>query len=291
MLSRILSTVLLWSIVIGSLWLLGVHAAVALLTLLSALTLHEFYALTEKMGFKPFRKIGLTFGVLMTAAPFYLWVFGFDEEIVASFTPALLAVAVVVFGIRILGERDNGNRIETLVSSMLGLLYVPFMLHYLVRLMLLTYGGSQQFFEFFPALDPGLVLCLWVVAVSKFCDVGALLTGLAIGRHKMAPNISPKKTWEGAVGGVFTSALVGAAINYFVGDLLPEKLTFVTAGIVGAVLAVTTIVSDLIESAMKRRADIKDTGALIPGIGGAFDLTDSLILTAPVAYLIFLFLT
>lgn len=288
--SRIFSTVLLWAVILGSLWLLGVHAAVALLTLLAALTLHEFYALTEKMGFRPFRKIGLTFSVLMTAAPFYLWVLGFDEEIVASLTPALLAVAVVVFGVRILGERDNDSRVETLVASVLGLLYVPFMLHYLVRLLLLTYGGSPELFEFFPPPDPGLVLCLWVVAVSKFCDVGALLTGLAFGRHKMAPNISPKKTWEGAVGGVFTSAFLGAVITFFAGDLLPEKLTLVTAPIIGAVLALTTIVSDLIESAMKRRADMKDTGALIPGIGGAFDLTDSLILTAPVAYLIFLFL-
>lgn len=290
MLSRIFSTVLLWAVIIGSLWLLGVHAAVALLTLLAALTLHEFYALTEKMGFRPFRKIGLTFSVLMTAAPFYLWVFGFDEEIVASLAPVLLALAVVVLGVRILGERDNNNRIETLVASVLGLLYVPFMLHYLVRLLLLTYGGAPDIFALFPPLDPGLVLCLWVVAVSKFCDVGALLTGLAIGRHKMAPNISPKKTWEGAVGGVLTSALLGAALSYFAGDWLPEKLTLLPAALIGAVLAVTTIVSDLIESAMKRRADIKDTGALIPGIGGAFDLTDSLILTAPVAYLIFLFL-
>jgi phosphatidate cytidylyltransferase len=289
-LSRILSTVLLWAVIIGSLWLLGVHAAVALLTLLAALTLHEFYTLTEKMGFQPFRKIGLAFGVLMTAAPFYLWVLGFDEEIVASLTPVLLAVAVVVLGVRILGERDNGNRIETLVASVLGLLYVPFMLHYLVRLLLLTYSGSPESLELFPPPDPGLVLCLWVVAVSKFCDVGALLTGLAIGRHKLAPKISPKKTWEGAVGGVLTSALLGAAIAFFAGDLLPEKLTLVTAPIVAAVLALTTIVSDLIESALKRRADLKDTGALIPGIGGAFDLTDSLILTAPVAYLIFLFL-
>lgn len=59
-----------------------------------------------------------------------------------------------------------------------------------------------------------LSLCLWVIAVAKFCDVGALLTGLAIGRHKLAPNISPKKTWEGAVGGVLIAAGVGAAIAF-----------------------------------------------------------------------------
>jgi phosphatidate cytidylyltransferase len=135
-----------------------------------------------------------------------------------------------------------------------------------------------------------LTLCLWVVAVSKFCDVGALLTGLAIGKHKMAPNISPKKTWEGAVGGVLISSGVGATIAFFAAEHLPESMTVGVAALIALPLALTTIVSDLIESAVKRRADTKDTGALIPGIGGAFDLTDSLILTAPVAYFIFMFL-
>ncbi|HET7536094.1 MAG TPA: phosphatidate cytidylyltransferase [Candidatus Didemnitutus sp.] len=279
MLSRILSTVLLWLVIIGSLWLFGAHAVVWLLTILAALTLHEFYALTEKMGHKPFRWVGLFFSVLMTAAPYYLTEYLFDGEEFGGFAPIVLAMAMVLFSVRILGERDNTNRVETLVSSMLGLLYVPFMLHYLLRVLLLFDDTS------------GMVACLWIVAVSKFCDVGALLTGMAIGKHKMAPNISPKKTWEGAVGGVLISCGVGAAFAYLAGEYLPEAMTPAVAAIAALPLALITIVSDLIESAMKRRADIKDTGKLIPGIGGAFDLTDSLILTSPVAYLIFLFLS
>jgi phosphatidate cytidylyltransferase len=119
--------------------------------------------------------------------------------------------------------------------------------------------------------------------------VGGLLTGLALGRHKMAPSISPKKTWEGTLGGLVFSMGIGAAIAYFASGHLPENLTPTVAALVALPLAVTTVISDLIESAIKRRADIKDAGKLIPGIGGAFDLTDSLILTAPVAYFIFLF--
>jgi phosphatidate cytidylyltransferase len=141
-----------------------------------------------------------------------------------------------------------------------------------------------------PGSDMGLALCLWLVAVAKFCDVGALLTGMAIGRHKLAPHISPKKTWEGAAGGVLTAAAVGAGIAALLPDYLPASFAPAVAALVAVPLAVVTIVSDLIESAMKRRADLKDAGKLIPGIGGAFDLTDSLILTAPVAYVIFLFL-
>ena len=278
--SRILSTLLLWAIVGFSLLYFGVHAAVALITLLAALTLHEFYTLTEKMGCKPFRWLGLLFCVLMMAGPYYATEYLFDGDELAGLVPGLLALSAVLFSVCILSARDNTNRVESLVASVLGLLYVPFMLHYLVRLLLL-----------FAEPSVGLALTLWVVFVSKFCDIGALLAGLAFGRHKMAPNISPKKTWEGAIGGVLVSAGIGAAGAYFFESSLPDILNPVSAAVIGALLAVTTIVSDLIESAIKRRADIKDAGTLIPGIGGALDLTDSLILTAPVAYFIFYFLT
>jgi phosphatidate cytidylyltransferase len=279
-LKRFLSTLLLWGIILGSLWYFGAHAAVWLLTLLSALTLHEFYGLAEKMGFRPFRWVGLLFSVLITAGPFYVSEYVTDGVEFGGLAPALLALSAVVFAFLILAYRDNTSRTESLVSSLLGVAYVPFMLHYLVRTMML-----------FDEPDAGLVLCLWVVAVTKFCDVGALLTGLAIGRHKMAPNISPKKTWEGAVGGVLIATGIGIALAYYAADYLPEKLTLTAAALIAPVLAIVGIVSDLVESVLKRRADIKDTGSLIPGIGGAFDLTDSLILAAPVAYVIFLFLT
>jgi len=279
-LSRIASTLVLWGVILGSLWYFGAHAAVWLLTGLTALTLHEFYLLAEKLGFRPFRALGLACSVLMTSLPFYLHRWGLEDRVLYSLAPALLAGAVVACGFRILGERAGPQRVETLAATVLGLAYVPFMLHFLVLILLLD-----------PRSDMGLALCVWLVAVSKFCDVGALLTGLALGRHKLAPEISPKKTWEGAVGGVLTSAAVGAALAVLLVDYLPPSFTPALAVLVSLPLAVVTIVSDLIESALKRRADLKDAGKLIPGIGGAFDLTDSLIFTAPVAYVVFLFLS
>jgi len=277
-LSRIASTLVLWTVILGSLWLFGAHAAVVLLTLLSALTLHEFYVLVEKMGHRPFRWMGLGFSVLITAAPYYLAYFTREPDVVQSLATGLVVVALVICCFRVLAERDTSNRMETIGATILGLLYVPFMLQFLVRLLMRDAESGDN-----------LALCLWVVAVSKFCDVGALLTGLVFGRHKMAPVISPKKTWEGAVGGVFVSAGVGAGLCFFLADRLPETLSPLLAAAIAVPLAIVTIVSDLMESALKRRADLKDTGKLVPGIGGAFDLTDSLILTAPVAYLIFMF--
>lgn len=279
MAKRIASTVLLWGVILASLWFFGPTAAVWLLTILAALTLREFYQLAEKLGFRPFHGMATGFSVLMTAGPYYLYKANFEIDQVASVAPFMLAIATAATAIRILPEREGNNRVDTLVATVIGLVYVPFMLHYFVRLLLVHEDSTV-----------GLVSCLWVVAVSKFCDVGALLSGMAFGKHKMAPVISPKKTWEGAVGGVLISCGVGALVAWVGQDYVPDKLTPLRAALLAAPLAVITIVSDLIESAMKRRADLKDAGSIIPGIGGAFDLTDSLILTAPVAYVMFLFL-
>ena len=277
--SRIFSTVTLWTVLLGSLWLFGSHAAVIILTLLAALTLYEFYGMTEKMGARPFRWMGLAFSLLITAAPYGLAYYSAESDVLASLPASLVVIALIVCCIRVLGERDAANRVETIAATMMGLLYVPYLLHFLVAILMREgYEGDN------------LALCLWTVAVSKFCDVGALLTGLAIGKHKMSPTISPKKTWEGALGGVAVSAGVGASIAYFASAHLSSSMTPLVAAAIAVPLAIITIVSDLIESVIKRRADTKDTGALIPGIGGAFDLTDSLILTAPIAYFIFQFL-
>src|SRR5690606_22211972 len=189
----------------------------------------------------------------------------------------IVALAVIVFSIRILGEREAHSRVETLAWTLFGLLYVPFMLQFLVRIILIDA----------PVHTTGLVLCVWLIAVTKFCDVGALLAGMAFGRNKMAPNISPKKTWEGAAGGVLVSIAVGSGIAYGFQDYLPHGFRPWVAAALAAPLAALAIVSDLVESIIKRRADAKDAGTTIPGIGGVFDLSDSLILTAPVGYVAF----
>lgn len=279
MLARLLSTLVLWTVILGSLYFFGSHAAVALITILATLTLHEFYGLTRKMGARPFHRMGLFFAVVMMAGPYYLAWFTEEPDVLGSVAAGLLVLAFLVSCIRVLGERDGTNRIETITATVGGLLYIPCLLHFFVRILMREADAGEN-----------LLLCLWVVAVAKFCDVGALLTGLAIGKHKLAPEISPKKTWEGAVGGVLVSAGVGAAFAFFAAERLPGSLTPVVAALIAVPLAIVAIISDLLESVIKRRADAKDTGRLIPGIGGAFDLTDSLILTAPAAYFIFLFL-
>lgn len=271
MLKRTLSTLALWTIVILCVKYFGAIGGVWLLTLISALTLREFYALVEKIGQRPFSGLGIAISVAITLAPCYL------EPHIPLRAELFLALAVVIFSLRILGERNSTNRVETLGWSLFGVVYVPFMLQFLVRILLLNT----------PSEHTGMALGIWLIAVSKFCDVGALLTGLALGKHKMAPVISPKKTWEGAIGGILSSALVGAVLVWGFKVYYPASFSPLVAALVALPVASIAIVSDLIESIIKRRADIKDAGQTIPGIGGVFDLSDSLILTAPVGWAFF----
>ncbi len=266
---RIFSTVLLWLVIFATMYFFGARGGIVLAVLVGTLTLRELYQMVRLMGHEPFDRLGMLFGAAIMLAPV--------AQIHLVTPETILAVSAVVFAIRIVGERNPENRVESLVWTLAGLVYVPFMLQFLVRILLLA--G--------PHANTGLVLVLWLIAVSKFCDVGALLSGMAFGKHKMAPVISPKKTWEGAVGGVLTSAALGAAIAWFCRDYLPATFTPLLAAAVAAPIAVLGIVSDLVESVIKRRANTKDSGATIPGIGGVFDLSDSLILTAPAGYLVF----
>ena len=274
MAKRILSTVLLWLFIFGVMWQFRTTGAVLLVALVSVLTLREFYQLLGSAGHAPFHRLGMFFGGLITLSP---WLY---QQIGIPKSSDALVLAVIVFSIRILSEREAAKRVEALGATLFGLVYVALMLQYFVRILtpvpddLVTPNGR-------------LILCLWLIAVAKFCDVGALLTGLAIGKHKMAPSISPKKTWEGAIGGVLVSMGVGALVAWLGRDVLPAHMTPLVAAFKAAPIAAVAIVSDLVESIIKRHAALKDSGAAVPGIGGIFDLTDSLLLTAPLGFFLF----
>ena len=133
---------------------------------------------------------------------------------------------------------------------------------------------------------PNGIYMVWMIFISSWiCDTCAYLTGMVIGKHKLAPVLSPKKSIEGAVGGVVGSALVGAAFGYFALERVfaDQNVTWIAALICG-VGAVISQVGDLAASGIKRNHDIKDYGKLIPGHGGIMDRFDSVLFTAPIIY-------
>ncbi|TVR50719.1 MAG: CDP-archaeol synthase [Puniceicoccaceae bacterium] len=275
MIQRTLSTLGLWAGAIVLLVLFGPHAGVWLIAIFAAVTQHELYRMLERMGFRPFRRFGTLLGAGIILVPFYARLAAPELFERGGSEGAIVAVILVGCCLRVLKERTLENRVETLAATIFGVIYVPFMLQFIVRIFSLGETASA-----------GMMLALWLIVAAKFCDVGALLVGSAIGRHKMSPTLSPKKTWEGTIGGVLVGALAGGLLAVFFSNSFPENFGFLKAFLIALPVCGVGVVSDLIESLIKRRAELKDSGSFIPGIGGAFDLTDSLILTAPVGYLL-----
>ena len=139
-------------------------------------------------------------------------------------------------------------------------------------------------------LPYGIFMYALIFVCSSVCDTCALAAGMAFGRHKMAPVLSPKKTIEGAVGGLIGSAVTSVIVAYLVKFVDPSadfRIQFLIIGICGALIS---MIGDLAASAIKRNHNIKDYGDLIPGHGGIMDRFDSIIFTAPLIYILGVFL-
>jgi phosphatidate cytidylyltransferase len=271
--TRIASTVALWSLVAAAMYFLRRDGVALLLALFSAAAQHELYVMLEKIGHKPFRHLGVTLGLLLIAVPYAVREhLGHDSR--DGLESALIAIAIVACCLRVMRERAGSGRMETLIVTVFGLVYVPYMLFFIVRIMWLAPDAS------------GMLLVVWLLVAAKFCDVGALLVGSLIGRHQLAPSMSPAKTWEGAIGGVIIAAGVCAGLVAVFRSSFPPAFTPFWAALLAIPPAIVSITSDLVESVLKRMAGFKDSGKTIPGIGGAFDLVDSLVLAAPVGFLL-----
>jgi phosphatidate cytidylyltransferase len=156
--------------------------------------------------------------------------------------------------------------LETVRKQFQGFLYIPLLLAFLI-LMRNSADGMRW------------ILLLLCIVFSG--DTAALYVGTLIGRHKLAPAISPKKTVEGSIGGLAAGLLVGLLAKHF---LLPALPWGAAAGFC-LVVGLAGQVGDLFESAMKRASDVKDSGSILPGHGGVLDRIDALLFAAPVAYL------
>jgi phosphatidate cytidylyltransferase len=130
--------------------------------------------------------------------------------------------------------------------------------------------------------EDGLLLAFWALSLVWATDIGAYFSGRAIGGPKIAPSISPNKTWAGLVGGMVSAVLLSFVLNKFFG--LPEMLV-----ILSPLLTIFAQVGDFFESWMKRRAGVKDSGTLLPGHGGVLDRLDGLVTSAPIAALVVAF--
>ena len=232
------------------------------------LGLYEFYVLARKKEIKP----DIAAGFLGGAALFTIFCFATpDPQNRLDWQTILLVLLGLTIG-TLVAATLKGAPFDKMVAStgatILGVLYVVLLGGHLVAL---RTGFEER-------LSAHLLSFFFLVLMGS--DTGAYYTGRAIGKHKLAPTISPGKTWEGVAGGVLAALVLDAVAHFWFFRELPLKWALPLA----ALMTVMGILGDLTESALKRGAGAKDAAKILPGHGGALDRLDSLLFNAPLIY-------
>lgn len=289
MLKRIATAVVLIPIVLGLILRAPVPVLAIFSGIIALLTVHEFLKLTESYGVKPLRLLTYIF-----VSTFFLLLAlntGNDKPLLSTavFVYSLglaAAIAPFIFLTRAMRNQDLSTGYPAAAASVFAFTYIALPMGMLVQL-------RQQW--------AGAFYLLYLLLVVWAGDIFAYFVGKAVGRHLMAPRISPKKTWEGAAASVVASVAVGWTLFHYA---LPISSTLLRAGLIerrdglfgleqpaiGPVILLTVVINiaaqlgDLVESLIKRGAGVKDSGAILPGHGGLLDRIDALLFAAPVLW-------
>jgi phosphatidate cytidylyltransferase len=224
---------------------------------------YEFYGIVKKArNITPLTYFGLLWVLLLIISPHFLQI-----PFLTSISPvSLLLTTAVTFSLLILlWRKGKENAFAGWAWTIAGILYIGLLLSYLVALR---------------NLDNGRAWVLIAVLCTFASDSSAYLAGRVFGRHKLAPYISPKKTWEGS----FAGALGAVAASLILVYLFNLPIAYWQAVILGFVVSVFGQLGDLVKSLFKRNMEVKDSGNIIPGHGGFLDRTDSLIFAGVTVY-------
>jgi phosphatidate cytidylyltransferase len=261
---RILTAIVALPILLYTVWNDTPYLFAGLTTAAIIIGIHEFYILASKTGPPSFSAGGYAASLVVAAA------FVRDEPswIVAAVAGlAILSLAVALF------KPDEMSRALISVSATLfGVVYVALLAGFLIGVRMTADTPGT------PKLAAKLITTFF--AMVMMTDTGAYYTGRSLGRHKLAPRISPGKTIEGSVGGFITAVLAGVACKLVFFNEIPLLHVLALGGVIGSV----SQVGDLAESLLKRGAGVKDSGSIFPGHGGMLDRVDSILFSAPILY-------
>ena len=257
---------------------LGGVGLFVILMLLLPLATQELATLFSAEKVRPYRVLATIGSGLLTLHAF-LTQFVWFQHIAATAFAFTLVLVMILAALRRVWGKNTHEAITHMAGTVLATLYLGGLGWFLLALRVkhsyspTGYQGSTE-------------SILMILLTVKSADIGAFTFGSTLGRHKLIPWLSPKKSWEGLFGGILTSALVGLLCV----KIWPHELATLNAAkalIFGGILGAVGQAGDLLESLMKRDAEVKDSGSLIPGFGGVLDVIDSPLLAAPVAYLLF----
>lgn len=248
-----------------------------LIACFAAVSFHELCEMGRLKGLRPSEGLGLV--VILTSWAYMIGIFGYDDFVVMSVGPILvIGVAIqLVINSRAFSPTDAG-------FTVLSVAYVSLLLF--IAIDNPTWGHVSKWI---PVWNFWL---LFLVATNKGSDMAAYVFGKLTGRHKMAPTISPNKTWEGAIAGLIAGTILGClCLKAWPTDTwwhnFPRPPQAIGQMIIlAACTTVAAQIGDLVKSAIKRWAGVKDSGRFLPEFGGALDMIDSFIISAPTAYML-----
>lgn len=283
--TRVLTALVLIPIVLAVVLLTPTWVVAIALGFITILALWEYFALGEAIGHRAYRLwtifcalvliaqqcqvrplVGMAAAVVTTRQPLVVPTLNSASRMAAVFSPVTLFF-LFVMGLTVSTLFTRRPLVETLPAagiSSSALLLVAFPLSYAVRL----HG----------VVPSGKWLLLFALAITWAADTTAYFVGRAMGKQALAPHISPKKTWEGSIAGIVGSLIIGYVAKFFVPIPVVHLLAMALVGNVAGQMG------DLLESAYKRSAGVKDSGSLLPGHGGVLDRIDALILCIPVVW-------
>jgi phosphatidate cytidylyltransferase len=264
---RLLTAALVLPVLLFSIWTETPYFFVALAAVASILALGEFYNLAAKIELTTQPALGFVAALLVIAC-FVLDSAQWIVPVLAALMMSSLAFALT--------RPDRMNRsLVTVALTVSGVIYVAVLAGCLVGVRMMPDSLTQPPT---PRLSSKLLMMFFAMVI--FSDTGAYYTGRLLGRHKLAPRISPGKTVEGALGGLIAAIGAGPLSRLL---FFPE-IPIVHALVLGALIGLLGPLGDLSESMLKRGAGVKDSGTLLPGHGGMLDRVDSILFCAPLLY-------
>jgi phosphatidate cytidylyltransferase len=231
----------------------------------------EFYGLLEAGKIPVSKKWGTISGLLFVAATWFHMIGSVSNNLLWC---VLLLVIVSNF-FRILAYPNLRKGLDSCAGTILGLVYVPLLWSFVVRLFM---SGNLS--------EPGWA-AFYVILCMKMADSGGYFFGTRFGKHKLAPIISPKKSWEGLLGGVIFCGVVNIVWLIFskghINNSVP--LTAAHALVLSFLFPIVGTLGDLVESMFKRAVNVKDSNTMVYGLGGILDMIDSILFAAPMLYI------
>lgn len=237
--------------------------------LLGSLALKEFFKMMDERGLHPLVFFGIFSGIVLFLVEF-ISIHYPSVETSLDLTP--MTYFLIVFGtfLVVLARFGHVALIACIAATLMGIFYVTWLFSFMVKIRYFQ-GGMGHWF------------LLFLLLVTKSTDVAAYIVGSILGKRKLIPVVSPRKTVEGAVGGLLGALLMGLAFFGVWGSRL-EPLRWTDIVFLSILFGFFAQIGDIIESALKRDSGIKDSGSIFPGMGGVLDLIDSLLVTGPLMY-------